>query len=75
MPSDQTGSAGLGGQSQSGTGGLLDSQGRAMNNARGQLQQTGTQLDEFIRTQPLAAVLIGIAHGGLPAPARGLMVW
>lgn len=32
------------------------------------------RLDGFV-TAALAAVLIGIAHGGLPAPARGLMVW
>jgi phosphatidate cytidylyltransferase len=32
------------------------------------------RLDGFI-TAALAAVLIGIAHGGMPAPARGLMVW
>jgi phosphatidate cytidylyltransferase len=32
------------------------------------------RLDGFV-TAALAAVLIGIAHGGMPAPARGLMVW
>jgi phosphatidate cytidylyltransferase len=32
------------------------------------------RLDGFV-TAALAAVLIGIAHGGVPAPARGLMVW
>jgi ElaB/YqjD/DUF883 family membrane-anchored ribosome-binding protein len=68
MPSDQTGSAGLGGQAQSGTSGsatsgLLDSQGRAYSNVRGQLQQTGGQMDEFIRTEPLAAVLIALGIG------------
>ena len=63
MPSDQTSSAGLGGQAQSGTSGLLDSQGRAYNNVRGQLQQTGGQMDEFIRTQPLAAMLIALGVG------------
>ena len=32
------------------------------------------RLDGFV-TAVLAAVLIGIAHGGVNAPARGLMVW
>jgi phosphatidate cytidylyltransferase len=32
------------------------------------------RLDGFV-TAALAAVLIGIAHGGVNAPARGLMVW
>ena len=32
------------------------------------------RLDGFV-TAALAAVLIGIAHGGVHAPARGLMVW
>jgi len=32
------------------------------------------RLDGFV-TAVLAAVLIGIAHGGVHAPARGLMVW
>ena len=32
------------------------------------------RLDGFV-TAALAAVLIGIAHGGIHAPARGLMVW
>jgi phosphatidate cytidylyltransferase len=32
------------------------------------------RLDGFV-TAALAAVLIGIAHGGVTAPARGLMVW
>ena len=63
MPSEQTGSTTPAGQTQSGTGGILDSQGRSVNSARGQLQQTGTQLDEFIRTQPLAAVLIALGVG------------
>jgi ElaB/YqjD/DUF883 family membrane-anchored ribosome-binding protein len=64
MASDQTGSAGLGSQAQSGTGGLLDSQGRTYSSSTGgQLQQTGGQMDEFIRTQPLAAVLIALGIG------------
>jgi hypothetical protein len=63
MPSDQTSSAGAGATTQTGTSGLLDSQGRSVNSARGQLQQTGTQMDEFIRTQPLAAVLIALGVG------------
>lgn len=32
------------------------------------------RLDGFV-TAALAAALIGIAHGGMPAPALGLMVW
>jgi phosphatidate cytidylyltransferase len=32
------------------------------------------RLDGFV-TAALAAALIGIAHGGVPAPGRGLMVW
>jgi phosphatidate cytidylyltransferase len=32
------------------------------------------RLDGFV-TAVLAAVLIGIAHGGMSAPGRGLMVW
>jgi len=63
MPSDQLGSAPSGSQAQSGTGNLLDAQGRALNSAAGQLQQTGGQMDEFIRTQPLAAVLIALGVG------------
>jgi phosphatidate cytidylyltransferase len=32
------------------------------------------RLDGFV-TAAIAAALIGIAHGGMPAPGRGLMVW
>ena len=32
------------------------------------------RLDGFV-TAALAAALIGLAHGGVPAPGRGLMVW
>ncbi len=32
------------------------------------------RLDGLV-TAVLAAVLIGLAHGGMPAPGRGLMVW
>jgi ElaB/YqjD/DUF883 family membrane-anchored ribosome-binding protein len=63
MPSDQTGSAGTTSQPQGGAGGLLDSQGRAVHNARAQLQQTGGQMEEFIRTQPISAVLIALGVG------------
>jgi len=64
MPSDQIGGASSGAAGRQNTmSGLVDSQGRAMSNAAGQLQQTGTQLDEFIRTQPLAAVLIALGIG------------
>ena len=63
MPSDQTGGAGAGGQSQKAAANLLDAQGRAVNKAAGQLQETGGQVDEFIRTQPIAAVLIALGLG------------
>lgn len=69
MASDQTGgAASSGGTGQNATGqnansGLLDAQGRAVSRTAGQLQQTGGQLDEFIRTQPIPAVLIALGIG------------
>lgn len=69
MASDQTGgaaSSGATGQNataQNANSGLLDSQGRAVSRTAGQLQQTGGQLDEFIRTQPIPAVLIALCIG------------
>lgn len=69
MASDQTGgaaSSGATGQNATGqnaNSGLLDAQGRAVSRTAGQLQQTGGQLDEFIRTQPIPAVLIALGIG------------
>ncbi|MBV8401030.1 MAG: hypothetical protein JOZ58_04245 [Acetobacteraceae bacterium] len=63
MPSDQTGTAAGTSSPQGGSSGLLDSQGRALNRARGQFQPTGGELEEFIRTQPISAVLIALGIG------------
>ena len=62
MPSDQTGTA-AGTSSPQASSGLLDSQGRALNRAGGQLRQTSGNVEEFIRTQPISAVLIALGIG------------
>jgi ElaB/YqjD/DUF883 family membrane-anchored ribosome-binding protein len=69
--SDKVGDLGSGTGTKGPSSGLYDERGRALkrninrdvNRAAGQLQQIGNQADDFIHSQPIAAVFLALGIG------------